>query len=50
MIYYDFWKIWPKMDKKEKDKIVFKTAYNWVREVRWTVLKIEEGVLAGFRV
>jgi len=37
-------------DKKEKDKTVFKTAYNKASEVRWTVLKVEEGVLPGFRV
>ena len=38
------------INKKEKDKTAFKTAYNRVREVKWTVLKVEGGVLSGFGV
>jgi hypothetical protein len=38
------------INKKEKDKTTFKTAYNRAREVRWMILKIEGGVLLGFRV
>jgi hypothetical protein len=34
MIYYDFLKNSAEINKKEKDKIVFKTVYNRVREVR----------------
>jgi hypothetical protein len=49
------WLLWffkdsTEINKKENDKIAFKTAYNKAREVRWTVLKVEEGVLPGFRV
>jgi hypothetical protein len=33
-IYYDFLKIKAEINKKEKDKTVFKTAYNRTREVR----------------
>ena len=39
-----------KINKKEKDKTVFKIAYNRVMKVRWTVLKVEGGVLLGFEV
>ena len=38
------------INKKEKDKTAFKTAYNRARKVRWTVLKVEGGVLPGFKV
>ena len=38
------------LNKKEKDKPAFKTTYNRAREVRLTVLKVEGGVLPGFRV
>ena len=34
----------------EKDKTAFKTAYNRVREVRWTALKVKGDVLPGFGV
>ena len=50
MIYYDFFKDSAKINKKEKDKTAFKTAYNRAREVRWTGLKVEEGVLSDFGV
>ena len=33
-IYYDFFKDLAEINKKEKDKTDFKTAYNRVREVR----------------
>ena len=45
-----FFKDFAEINKKEKDKTAFKTAYNRAREVRWTVLKVEIGVLPGFRV
>ena len=45
-----FFKDSAKINKKEKDKTAFKTAYNKAREVKWTVLKIEEGVLPDFEV
>ena len=38
------------INKKEKDKTAFKTAYSRVREVRWMVLKVKEGVLPDFKV
>ena len=50
VIYYDFFKDTAEINKKEKDKTVFKTAYDRAREVRWTVLKVEGGVLPDFRV
>jgi hypothetical protein len=34
MIYYDFFKYLAKINKKEKNKTAFKTAYNRAREVR----------------
>ena len=51
--FYDllwFFKDSAEINKKEKDKTSFKTAYNRAREVRWMVLKVEGGVLSGFRV
>jgi hypothetical protein len=36
------------INKKEKDKTAFKTAYNRVREVKRTVLKVKEDDLSGF--
>ena len=39
-----------KINKKEKDKTAFKTAYNRVREVTLTILKVEGGVLLDFGV
>ena len=53
MIFSDllwFFKDLAEINKKEKDKTTFKTAYNRVREVRWTVLKIEGDVLSDFVV
>ena len=44
MIFKDY----DEINKKEKDKTAFKTAYNRVREVRCTVLKVEGGILSGF--
>ena len=38
------------INKKEKDKTAFKTAYNRAREVRWMILKVEGDVLPGFEV
>jgi hypothetical protein len=38
------------INKKETNKTAFKTTYNRAMKVRWTVLKIEEGVLSGFGV
>ena len=35
---------------KKRDKIAFKTAYNRVREVRWTILKVDWSILPGFEV
>jgi hypothetical protein len=46
VIYYDFSKI----NKKEKDKTIFKTAYNWASEVKCMVSKVERGGLSGFGV
>ena len=43
-----FYKDSAEINKKEKDKTAFKTAYNRVREVRCTVLKVEGGILSGF--
>ena len=37
-----------KINKKEKDKTAFKTTYNRVSEVKWTVLKVKGGGLPGF--
>jgi hypothetical protein len=34
VIYYDFSKNSAKINKKEKDKTAFKTAYNWASEAR----------------
>ena len=51
--FYDllwFFKDSTEINKKEKNKTAFKTAYNRAREVRWTVLKVEGGVLSGFGV
>jgi len=51
MIFCDL--IWFFKDSAEinkKDKTAFKTAYNRTREVRWTVLKVEGGVLPDFEV
>jgi uncharacterized protein YktA (UPF0223 family) len=48
MIFYDllwFFKDLVRINEKEKDKTAFKTAYNRVKEIRWTVLKVEGGVL-----
>jgi len=45
-----FFKDSAEINKKEKDKTAFKTAYNIAREVRWMVLKVEEGVLSDFDV
>ena len=45
-----FFKDSAEINKKEKDKTAFKTAYNRVREVRWTVLKVEEVILPGFEI
>ena len=45
-----FFKDSAEINKKEKDKTAFKPAYNRAREVIWTVLKVEEGVLPGFKV
>jgi hypothetical protein len=39
-----------KINKKVKDRTTFKTAYNRARKVSWMVLKVEGGVLPGFRV
>jgi hypothetical protein len=39
-----------KINKKEKDKTAFKTAYNRVRDVKHTISKVEGGGLFGFRV
>jgi hypothetical protein len=53
MIFYDllwFFKDSTEINKKEKDKTAIKTAYNEAREVRWTILKVEECVLPGFGV
>ena len=50
VIYYDFFKDSAEINKKDKDKTTFKIAYNRAREVRWTFLKIEGGVLPDFRV
>jgi hypothetical protein len=53
MIFYDllwFLKDSVEINIKEKDKTTFKTAYNRARDVRWTVLKAERGVLPGFGV
>ena len=53
MIFYDllwFFKDSAKINKKDKNKTAFKTAYNRAREVRWTVLKVEGGVLSNFGV
>ena len=50
MIYYVFFKNSAKINKKEKDKTSFETAYNRAREVRWMVLKVEDGILPGFKV
>ena len=41
-----FFKDSAEINKKEKDK----TAYNPAMEVRWTVLKVEGGVLSDFEV
>jgi hypothetical protein len=41
VIYYDFFKDSAEINKKEKDKTVFKTAYNRVTEVKRTVLRVE---------
>ena len=45
-----FFKDLAKINKKEKDKTIFKNAYNRVKKVRWAVLKVEKGVLPGFEV
>ena len=45
-----FFKDLAEINKKEKDKTVFKVTYNRAREVRWTVLKVEGGVLSDFGV
>jgi hypothetical protein len=53
MIFCDllwFFKDSAEINKKEKDKTDFKTDYNMAREVRWTDLKIDEGVLTSFEV
>jgi hypothetical protein len=34
VIYYDFFKDSTKINKKEKDKTTFKTAYNRAKEVK----------------
>jgi hypothetical protein len=36
------------INKKEKDKTVFKTAYNRTREVKHTISKVKRGGLPGF--
>ena len=45
-----FFKDSAEINKKEKDKTTFETTYNRAREVRWTVLKVERGVLSDFGV
>ena len=45
-----FFKDSAEINKKEKDKTAFKTAYNRAREVRWTVLKVKRCVLPCFGV
>ena len=45
-----FFKDSAKINKKEKDKTAFKTAYNRTSEVKWTVLKVQGDGLSGFRV
>jgi hypothetical protein len=39
-----------KINKKEKDKIVFKTTHNQARDVIWTVSKIEGYALCSYEV
>jgi hypothetical protein len=53
MIFCDllwFFKDSTEINKKEKDKNAFKTAYKRVREVKHTISKVEGGGLSGFRV
>jgi hypothetical protein len=50
VIYYDFTKKMSEINKKEKDKTVFKTAHNHVKNVICTVSKVEGCILPGFEV
>jgi len=45
-----FFKDSAKINKKEKDKITFKTAYNRAREVKYMVLKVKKDGLSDFKV
>jgi hypothetical protein len=45
-----FFKDLAEINKKEKDKIAFKTVYNRVREVKHTVSKVKEDGLSNFKV
>jgi hypothetical protein len=52
-LFYDFSLIFKdsaEINKKEKDKTTFKTAYNRAREVKRMVSKVEEGGLPNFGV
>jgi hypothetical protein len=57
VLFYDFFYdlLWffkdsVKINKKEKDKIVFKIVDNWAKEVKRIVSKVKGGGLPGFRV
>jgi hypothetical protein len=53
MIFYNlllFSKYSAELDKKEKDKIVFKITRNQARDVIWTVLKVQGYALCSYQV
>jgi len=45
-----FFKDLVEINKKEKDKTAFENRLYLVREVKQTVLKVQEGGVAGFKV
>ena len=50
-LFYDFlftmiFKDSTKINKKEKDKTIFKTAYTQVRKIKHTISKVKEGGLS----
>jgi len=50
VIYSNFTKYSAKINKNKKDKIVFKTAHNHIRDVICMVSKIEGCILPDFKV
>jgi hypothetical protein len=53
MIFYNlllFSKYSVELDKKEKDKIVFKITHNQARDVIWTVSKVQGYALCSYEV